>query len=271
MNKKKRNIIIIVICILVIIVTLWISGIIPKQIAKIYGTYYLKKNFPKIQLEYVNIEWASSFGDYIITFKDENNEQHGFVIGPKYFPVNFGQGMFGFEEQYREKYGEQTEDYNMKSQIKVVVVKVNEHNLLVMEKEGTTALYSIGLKNKENIEFKQGQELLIYFNGMVMETYPAQLGDIGKIEIVKEKSDIEIPDNILRYCYSSKGNVTVSISELTATGISLTITDKNELQYNYSNTYTIYKKVKNEEYTGIGYPIGENTGNSTAGYTRNRS
>lgn len=113
MKNKRKNIIIVVSFVLAIILVLWINGIIPKQIAKISSTIYLKKKFPKMQLEYINIEWASSFGDYIITFKDQNSELHSFCIGPKYFPVNLGQGMFGFEETYREKYGEQKEDANI--------------------------------------------------------------------------------------------------------------------------------------------------------------
>ena len=113
MKNKRKNIIVVVSFVLVIILVLWINGIIPKQIAKISSTIYLKKKFPKMQIEYINIEWASSFGDYIITFKDQNSELHSFCIGPKYFPVNLGQGMFGFEETYREKYGEQKEDANI--------------------------------------------------------------------------------------------------------------------------------------------------------------
>ena len=113
MKNKRKNIIIVVSFVLAIILVLWINGIIPKQIAKISSTIYLKKKFPKMQIEYINIEWASSFGDYIITFKDQNSELHSFCIGPKYFPVNLGQGMFCFEETYREKYGEQKEDANI--------------------------------------------------------------------------------------------------------------------------------------------------------------
>ncbi len=52
---------------------LWISGIIPKQVAKMSASNYLKKNFSKIQLEYIDIEWRPSFGGYSIKFKDENN------------------------------------------------------------------------------------------------------------------------------------------------------------------------------------------------------
>lgn len=54
--NKKRIIIITILVVLIVIVSLWISGIIPKQIARISATNYLKKNFPKTQLEYVDIE-----------------------------------------------------------------------------------------------------------------------------------------------------------------------------------------------------------------------
>ena len=104
--NKKRIIIIAIILILIVILSLWISGIIPKRIAKISATNYLKKNFPKMQLEYVDIEWSSSFGGYSIRFKDQNDEIHGFLMNNKYFPINIGQGLFGFEEEYRAKYGE---------------------------------------------------------------------------------------------------------------------------------------------------------------------
>lgn len=155
--------------------------------------------------------------------------------------------------------------------IKVLVVKVNENNLLAMGIENGTELYNIGLKNSKDIKFEKGQEILVHFNGNVMQTYPAQLGNVGKIEIIKEESNIQIPDNIIRFCYNSKDKVNVTISELTNSGITLTITDKNELQYNYSHSYTINKKVKNENYTGVGQKIGEDTENSTSGFTRYRS
>ena len=104
--KGKRIIITTIVVILIIILALWISGIIPKQIARVSATNYLKKNFPEMQLEYVDIEWSSSFGGYSIRFKDQNNEIYGFLMNNKYFPINIGQGLLGFEEEYREKYGE---------------------------------------------------------------------------------------------------------------------------------------------------------------------
>lgn len=167
-----------------------------------------------------------------------------------------------FEEEIK-KY---QENDNMKARLKAVVVKVNNNNFLAMGIENGTELYSIGL---DNIELKKGQEILIYFNGDVMETYPAKLGNVGKVEIIKDKSDIQIPDDILRFCYSSKDNVTVTISELSNSSITLKIKDTNDMPYNYSHNYIINKKVKNKNYTGVGKQIGEKTKNSTPGYTRN--
>ena len=63
-----------------------------------------KKNFPKAQLEYVDIEWSPSYGGYLIRFKDENNKIHSFIINNKYFPIKLGQGVFAFREEYTEKY-----------------------------------------------------------------------------------------------------------------------------------------------------------------------
>jgi len=97
--KKK----ILIIC-SIILVALWFSGIIPKQIARIYGTNYMKKNFLEMKLEFVNIEWNKYYGDYIITFKDKDNQSYGCVIGPKFLPISIGQGRFAIEETYKEKY-----------------------------------------------------------------------------------------------------------------------------------------------------------------------
>lgn len=165
-----------------------------------------------------------------------------------------------------------TKNENNKASTTIKAVVVNaEKGLLVMEIENTGDLYDVNYENKDNIKFKQGQEILIYFNGGMLETYPAQIINVEKIEILKEKSDIKIPDDILRFCYNSRNKVTVSVSELTRTGIEIIIKDTNELQYDYSNSYQINKKVKNKDYTGVGYQIGENTGNTTAGFTRYRT
>lgn len=158
-------------------------------------------------------------------------------------------------------------NYINQTTIRAVVVKVSENSLLVYD--GT--LYTVGFTKEGNIGFKQGQEVLIFFEGSVMQTAPAQPVGVRKIKIIKEKSDGEIPEQILRYAYSSKEKVKITVNEFTTTGIILTIVDTNELPYNYSHDYIIKKKVKNPDYTGVGQKIGEDTENSIAGYTRNRT
>ena len=58
--NKKRIIIITIVVILIVIFALWISGIIPKQIARISATNYLKKNFPEKQVKRVKKLFSES-------------------------------------------------------------------------------------------------------------------------------------------------------------------------------------------------------------------
>lgn len=101
---KKKKIVIIAIIILILATGLWFGGLIPRQIGEIFGKKYMSEKFPEMQLEYVKIEWNKYYGDYIITFKDKDNQSYGCVIGPKYFPVSIGQGIYAIEETYKEKY-----------------------------------------------------------------------------------------------------------------------------------------------------------------------
>ena len=174
-------------------------------------------------------------------------------------------------DYFRVRNGEKPILESMSPTIKAVVVEANEKSMIVMGIEGESGLLSSGFGKNGNIGFKQGQEILIYFNGDIMTTYPAQIGNVEKIEILKEKSDIEIPTTYLRYCYSSEHNVKVTVNELTTVGMTLSVVDTNELPYEYTTRYKINKKVKNEEYTGKGEKIGEDTEHSTSGYTRNRT
>lgn len=172
-------------------------------------------------------------------------------------------------EGYKKEYVIFKND-NITETKKAIVVKVNEKSLDVMDLENSRELYSVSFTSEGNIGFKQGQEILVYFDGTILMSFPGQITNVEKIEIIKEQIDTIIPDDVLRFYYSSINKVTVTINELTRNGLTFTITDKNELPYEYSNSYTIYKKVKNENYTENGYKIGEDTINATSGFTRNR-
>ena len=161
---------------------------------------------------------------------------------------------------------------NYMETIKAVVVKVNDNSMLVMGiTDNLSGLMSVGFTDEGNIGYKQGQEISFKYNGSITDMYPPSLDKVDKIKITKEKSDVEIPESILRYCYSSTDNVNDIISELTGKGMSITIEDTNEYPYNLFENYIIRKKVKNENYTGVGQKIGEDTENSTSGFTRYRN
>lgn len=122
-----------------------------------------------------------------------------------------------------------------------VVVKVNEDSIGVMGKESENDLYTVNYSSEGNIGFKQGQEVLIYFNGIIDNT-SKKIENVGKIAIIKENSDIQITERALRTFSSSFDNVEIKVNELKNTGISFTIKDTNELPYSYADTYEIFKK-----------------------------
>ena len=123
MNNK--SIVIIVFAVVLLVSVLWFGGIIPKQIAKVYVTNYMKNNFPEMQLEYVNIEWNKYYGDYIISFKDKENQNYACVIGPKYLPISLGQGMNAIIENYQEKYIKNINEDNLKEKEPQVIETIN--------------------------------------------------------------------------------------------------------------------------------------------------
>ncbi len=159
---------------------------------------------------------------------------------------------------------------NMKVKMKAVVAKVNKNNLLVMNIKDEDLIY-VGFTDEGNIGYRQGQEIDIYYDGLILTSYPEQLSNVGKIEIIKEKSNTELPEKVLRYCYSSRDNVKIDVEKITKNGIVLKITDTNELKYEIPNSYIIRKEEKNENYTGQGYIVKEATETSTSAYIRTRS
>ncbi len=132
---------------------------------------------------------------------------------------------------------------NMPHTVKAVVIKVNEETLDAMRiEEAPKGLLNVKFADEGNIGFKQGQEILINYRGGTIISSPSKITKTDKIEILKEKSDIEIPEQYLKYCYSSKDNVKVTINEFTNESLELTIVDTNEWPYEYSSEYSILKK-----------------------------
>lgn len=192
--KNIKIIIIFIVLILVVILGLWISGIIPKQIARIFASNYLEKNFPKMQLEYVDIEWSSSFGGYSIKFKDTSNKTYSFIMNNKYFPISLGQGLFAFEEEYRQKYEWQDKNIEsneeicfygkvIESKTKYIIVEPNENE----EERKSADKISVGLGENNDALYTIGTNVKITYDGTILESYPAQV-KATKIEIKSAKN-----------------------------------------------------------------------------------
>ena len=68
----------------------------------------------------------------------------------------------------------------------VVIVRVYDTYLGVVEKDDTTGLMRVSIPTGDTNEYKQNQEIRIYFDGIINESYPGSFGKIFKIEILKK-------------------------------------------------------------------------------------
>lgn len=147
----------------------------------------------------------------------------------------------------------------------VVIAKVDDKSLGVINKDDPNDILTASIPEGNTNEYKQNQEVRVYFDGTINESYPGSFGKVSKIEILKESSEVTIPEKVLKYFYSSRDNVSVSNINVTQTGISFEIKDTNELKYEYTNTYALYKKnPKAEQVETPSMPIV--TGNTTSSY-----
>lgn len=99
-------------------------------------------------------------------------------------------------------------------------------------------------ETENNMELKQGQEVEITFHYNETSEKFTYDAIIDKIEILKEESDIEIPQDIIVNAYSSKENVKISFDNgyINNSGMKFTITDTNKYKYDYDiMEYKLYK------------------------------
>ena len=142
------------------------------------------------------------------------------------------------------KFWNDKNEYKDCETIKGVIVKTdNQYKSLWIMEINSEKVYRVGLK-EENTEFKRDQEIQVYYNGMKEIYLPQELDNVNEIKIVKHKSDVQIPDDVIRECCNSSLKVEASIVELNDSGIRLDIQDSNELPYEYSHEYTLSKEVE---------------------------
>lgn len=121
-----------------------------------------------------------------------------------------------------------------------VVIKVNEDSLLLYkEKDFYSNSQKVEFSDQGDIGFKKGQEVEVYYTDKVIDE--TGIHNVKKIKILKEKSDIELPDDVLTYFNNSLDKVSVLINEFTSSKISFVITDTNEIPFEFSEEYSIRK------------------------------
>ncbi len=126
------------------------------------------------------------------------------------------------------------------------VAGVNKDNIYVVDSENQNLLYQVSFAKEGNIGFKVGQEVMIYFNGKDSSTGNngiSEIQNVGKIEIIDSSSNHLISNDILKKFNTTFNNVEVNVENITNTGITFTITDKNDIKYNFDNNYDIFKNV----------------------------
>ena len=132
---------------------------------------------------------------------------------------------------------------NTEKTLDAVVIKVEKLELIVGEirENNIGAIYVIS-KNDYNVEYKMGQEIkVLYAEKKGKLAIQNHIIDVKRIEILKEKSDIVIPEKYLIDYYSSKDNIETKLNKLTCSEISFDIYDKNKYPYNYAKDYRIIK------------------------------
>lgn len=139
---------------------------------------------------------------------------------------------------------------HIKAKKVLVVVKNYYESFYGVDEEGL--LYSVKFDNPRKVngkDLKKGQEIEIYWHGITNFSYPAGIGGVRKYKILKEESDIEIPDYAIKHCCNSTKNVMVHVREITNERMNFRILDTNEIPYEYEFNYSLSKKnIENEEY-----------------------
>lgn len=159
--------------------------------------------------------------------------------------------------------------------MKLIVVNAEGKRLETMD--FNKKLYSVSLKDGDTSDFKQGQEVLIYYDGIVATSYPGQI-TADKVDILKERSNKEIPVEVLRYWNFSQKNISAEVENISNTTINFKITDLNEIPLDYGKSYEYFivkKNIENEEYnqnlefdySAYTPPVTTDTYSTTSSYT----
>lgn len=125
------------------------------------------------------------------------------------------------------------ETQNFSYDMDVVVVKAEEHQIIGIDENEEIII--VNSNDQDLRKFLKGQTVRVYYDGMILTTYPGQI--TGRVKL-KDKTIKEIPDKYLRYAYSTPSNVILDISDSTKEEFVLYIEDNNSIKYLYNEEYS---------------------------------
>lgn len=139
-----------------------------------------------------------------------------------------------------------------KEKLRLVVIGIWDfQEILAVDENGN--LLQVRLKEiklwNEMDKFERGQEIEIYYDGVITETYPGKITNVSSYKILKEKSDIEIPEEVKKRYDNSTTNVMVYVRNISNEKLEFRILDTNEISYKYDFECSLSKK--NEEKNGF--------------------
>ena len=144
-----------------------------------------------------------------------------------------------------EKTKEKLANRNMLAIKTAIVAVVDDDYLCVVDSQNQNLLYNVYYPEEGNRDFEIGQEIKIYFNGKSISSGRngiAELRNVGKIEIIDNANHL-ISDEILKRFNTTYDNVEVSIENLTNTELIFTITDNNDIKYEFASKFYLSKYI----------------------------
>lgn len=135
-----------------------------------------------------------------------------------------------------------------KEKLRLVVIGICDfQEILAVDENGN--LLQVRLKElkywNEMDKFDKGEEIIIYYDGVITETYPGKINNVSDYLILNKKSDIEIPEDIKKRYDNSTANVMVHVRNISNEKLEFRILDTNEISYKYDFDCSLSKK--NEE------------------------
>lgn len=127
------------------------------------------------------------------------------------------------------------------------VIKIYDNYMLVANAEDTAKssdLYIISTDfDFDKSEIKTGSIIKIGYDGMIMESYPAKLGDVKYIKFIEQKDDLvglyeKVFDKLWETDKGLNTNIEILAFDLTST-TNLTDAEKSALIYTLGNKYNL--------------------------------